>query len=195
MDSRLKLIVDTFGADKFKINEPLADITALKVGGPAKLFFIAFTQNEIIRLITYCKTLKVPVMVFGTGSKMMVSDKGYEGLVIKNRTRGIKIASIKGKVSKVGIGVDEAMVEVESGVSMNNFIDFLKGQGLLYEEFVDIPGSIGGNLFLNAVLQGKAQEIKVLNLNGKVDNIKPYEVSLNKHIILSTVLKIKAKEF
>lgn len=192
MDNKLKLIKDTFGFDKFKVDESFAGITALKVGGPAKLFVIAFTQNEIIKLITYCRQLKVPFMIFGTGSKMMISDKGFDGLVIKNRTRGIKIASIKGKVSRVGIGVDEAMVEVESGVSMNNFTDYLKAQGLLYGDFTNIPGSIGGNLFLNQVLQSRAQEIKVLNLNGKVENRKPYEVSLSKHIILSAVLKIKA---
>lgn len=195
MQNKLKLIVDTFGADKFKFNEPLSDITTLKIGGPAKLLFIAFTENEIIKLVSFCRQLKVPFLVFGTGTKMMISDKGFDGVVIKNRTRNIKIASIKGKVSKIGIGVDEVMIEVESGVSMSSFIDFLKAQGLLYDEFVSIPGSIGGNLFLNQTLQSKAQKIKILDLNGKIDSIKPYEVSLSKHIILSTVLKIKAKEF
>ncbi len=194
MDNRLKLIVDTFGIDKFKFDESLSEITALKVGGPAKLFFIAFTQNEIIKLVSFCRQLKVPFMIFGTGSKMMISDKGFDGLVIKNRTRNIKIASIKGKVSKIGIGVDEVMMEVESGVSINNFIDFLKAQGLFFEEFASLTGTIGGNLFLNAALQSKTQEINVLNLNGKVEIIKPFEVSLSKHIILSAVLKIKAKD-
>ena len=193
MQDKLKLIKDTFGADKFRDDVLMADITFLKVGGPTKIFFIAFSQNEIIKLVNYCRLLKVPFMIFGTGSKMMISDKGFDGLVIKNRTRDIKIASIKGKVSKVGVGVDEAMVEVESGVSISNFTDFLKNHGLLYEEFIDMPGTIGGNLFLNQSLQSKAQDIKVLNLKGKVENCKPYEVFLGKHIILSAILKMKAK--
>ena len=94
MDSRFKLLVDTFGKDKFKFNEPLAPFTTLKIGGPAKLFFIVFSINEIIKLVNFCRQLKLPFLLFGTGSKVLISDKGFEGLVIKNRTRNLKVLSI-----------------------------------------------------------------------------------------------------
>mgnify|MGYP001610630665 CR=1 FL=1 len=41
MDSKLKLIVDSLGKDRFKFNEPLKDYTASGIGGSARLFFIA----------------------------------------------------------------------------------------------------------------------------------------------------------
>lgn len=194
MDSKLKLITDTFGTDKVKLNVPLSDFTALKLGGPAKLFFIAFTQAEIIKLISFCRTLKIPFFIFGTGTKIMMSDNGFNGVVIKNRTRNIKILSIKGKVSKIGIGVEEVLIEVESGVSIDTFIEFLKHQGLAYIEFESISGSIGGNLFLNQTLQNRLENIKVLNENGKIEEIKKNDLNLRKHVILSAVFKIKSSQ-
>ncbi len=189
----MKLIIDTFGVDKIQVGVPLSDFTALKVGGKAKAFFVAFTQNEIVKLINFCRTLKLPFFIFGTGSKIMMSDNGFDGLVIKNRTRDIKILSIKGKVSRVGIGVEEVLVEVESGVGIETFIEFLKVQGLIFVEFEGIVGSIGGNLYLNWALQERVENIKVLSENGKIEEIKKNDLSLKKHVILSAVFKIKSK--
>src|SRR3990172_3378489 len=112
MDSKFKLIVDSIGKDRFKFNEPLKDYTASGVGGPAKLFFIAFTERELVNIVSMCRQLKLPHFLFGTGSKIMISDLGFDGLVIKNRTKNIQTVSVKGKVTKFGIGVDEALIEV-----------------------------------------------------------------------------------
>lgn len=193
MDSKYKLIIDSFGKDRFKSDEMLKDYTSLGVGGPAKLFFIAFTTNELIKIVDMCKRLKLPFFLFGTGSKMMMSDQGFWGLVIKNRTKSIEVISIKGKATRVGIGVEEALVEVDSGVSIAKFMEFLEGQNLLYEEFTNIPGSIGGNLFVSKILQSKIKSIKVLSSDEEVLEIGPNELRLRKHIILSAVFKIKAK--
>lgn len=194
MDSKLKLIVDSFGKDRFKFNEPLKEYTALSIGGPAKLFFIAFTISELVKILKMCRELSLPFFLFGTGSKMMISDQGFDGLVIKNRTKNIQTVSVKGKVSKFGIGIDEALIEVDSGVSVGKFVEFLNSQGLSSEEFLNIPGSIGGSIFLIKSLQSKAKSIKVLDLNSEIDEISAEQLSLKKHIILSAVFRVKAKD-
>lgn len=193
MDSKIKLIADSFGRDRVKLNEPLKDHAALQVGGPANLFFIALTESEMVKMINTCRQLKVPLFLFGTGSKIMISDRGFNGVVIKNRTSNIKVVSVKGKVSKYGIGVAEALVEVASGVSINKFVEFLDSQNFNSLEFSGIPGSIGGNLFLNRALQEKVESIKVIDANCKLIKITAKELSLNKHLIISTVFRIKAK--
>lgn len=193
MDNKFKLIIDTFGKDRFKFNEPLADYTPLGVGGPARLFFIAFTTQQLVKIIDMCRQLNLPYFLFGTGSKMMISDLGFDGLVIKNRTKKIQTVSVKGKVTKFGIGVDEALIEVESGVSMNKWIEYLDSQGLESTEFVSIPGSIGGSLFFSRFLQTLVKSIKVLDLDSEVQSINILNLSPEKHIILSVVFKIKAK--
>lgn len=193
MDSKFKLIIDSFGKERFKFDEPLKDYVSLGFGGGAKLFFIAFSQDELIKIINMCRDLDTPFFIFGTGSKMMISERGFPGLVIKNRTKNITILSVKGKATRIGVGIDQALVEVESGVSLNKFCEFLKSQNLVYEEFENIPGSIGGNLFISKLLQMRAKSIKVLTLEQDILEIEPAELRLNRHIILSAVFRIKAK--
>lgn len=193
MDNKLKLIVDSFGADRFKFNEPIKNYTASGIGGPAKVFFIAFTDRELIKIISSCRELKVPYFIFGTGSKIMISDTGFDGLMVKNRTKNIQTVSVKGKVTKYGIGVDEALIEVESGVSINKWMEYLDAQGLQSSEFGGIPGTIGGNLFYSKFLQNRAKSIKVLDLESKLLQINAETLSPKKHIIVSAVFRIKAK--
>lgn len=191
---KFKLIIDSIGRDRFKFDEPISSYTALNIGGPAKLFFIAFTTQELIKIINMCRDLNLPYFLFGTGSKIMISDQGFEGLVIKNRTKNIQTVSVKGKVSRLGIGVKEALVEVESGVSMNKFAESLEMQNLLSEGFKGVSGSVGGNLFVSVFLQLQASSIKVLGQDSTVVEIDPGSLSLKKHIILSAVFKVKAKD-
>lgn len=193
MDNKFKLIIDSFGRDRFKFDEPIKDYTALEMGGAAKLFFIAFSKQELIKIISMCKSLKLPYFLFGTGSKIMISDEGFDGLVIKNRTKSIEVLSIKGKATRVGIGLEEALIEVESGVSIGKFVEFLELQGLSSVEFASIPGSIGGNLFISRILQNKVKSIKVLALGEEIEEIGMEELRLTKHIVLSAILRLRAK--
>ncbi len=193
MDNKIKLIADTFGREKFKFDEQVSSHTALSVGGPAKLFFVAVTPREIVRIVTESRRLKLPFLIFGTGSKMMISDPGFSGLVIKNRTKNINTVSVKGKATRYGIGVEEALVEVESGGSINKFCEYLDSQGLASSGLLRLPGSIGGNLFLSSFLQTKVKSIKVLDLASEVDEIAVRDLSPKKHIILSAIFRIKAK--
>ena len=193
MDNKYKLIIDSFGKDRFKFNEPLKDHTALGVGGIVKLFFIAFTISELVKLIEICRQLKLSFFIFGKGSKIMISDEGFEGLIIQNRTKNISTISIKGKASKLGIGIEEALIEVDSGVNILKLSEYLNLNGLSSIEISSIPGSLGGNLFINGILQSKTKSIKVLNLDSEVEEIEVRQLSLRKHIILSAVLKFKAK--
>lgn len=193
MDNKFKLIVDSFGSDRFKFDEPIKDYTSLGVGGPAKLFFIAFTTQELIKIINMCRQLKLQFFLIGTGSKIMISDNGFNGLIIKNRTKNIQTISVKGRVTKFGIGVEEALIEVEAGVSIQKFVEFLNLQRLQSEEFGNLPGSIGGGLFISNILQSKVKSIKVLSLDSEIEEILPEQLRLEKHIILSAVLRVKAK--
>lgn len=194
MDNKFKLIVDSFGIDRFKFNEPLKNYTALNLGGPAKVFFISFSTHELVKIIKMCRSLKLPFFIFGTGSKIMISDLGIDGLVIKNRTKNIKTISVKGKVTKFGIGVEEALVEVDSGVSVKKFAEFLESQKLASKEFLGLPGTIGGNLFLSRLLQSKVKSIKILDSRSEIEEISAESLALKKHIILSAVFKIKASD-
>lgn len=195
MDSKYKLIIDSFGSNRFKLNEPLSEHSALKVGGSATLFFMAFTTAEIVRMVDACRDLELPYLIYGTGSKMAIPDKGFAGLVIQNKTKNIEIVSIKGKVSKDGIGVDQALIKVDSGVTVSAMVAFLQKQGLLYQDFVNVPGSIGGNVLLQKAFQNKVETIEIINEHGEIEVIAYNLLHIRKHVILSVALRIKSGLF
>ena len=68
---------------KFRKNVPLKNYTTFKIGGPAKYFFEAKRKEELIEAIKLAKKLKLPFFILGGGSNLLVSDKGFDGLVIK----------------------------------------------------------------------------------------------------------------
>ena len=67
----------------FQKNVSLKNYTTFKIGGRAKYFFIAKTKEDLIGAITMAKKLRLPFFIFGGGSNILISDKGFKGLVIK----------------------------------------------------------------------------------------------------------------
>ncbi len=80
---------------RFKRNEPLAKHTTFKIGGPADLFFVAKNSQDLKKAVQSAQKLKIPYFVLGRGSNLLVSDKGFRGLVIKNNTSRIRISGEK----------------------------------------------------------------------------------------------------
>jgi UDP-N-acetylmuramate dehydrogenase len=194
MENKLKLIADSLGSDRVKFDEPIKDHTASRLGGPASLFLVAATTTEIKRIIGLVRQLKLPILVFGSGSKMAISDQGFKGVVLKNRTQNISVVGVKGKVSKVGIGVSEAIIEADSGVTIAKLVEFLNKQNLSTELIKDIPGTVGGNVSFNKALQELVQKIKIINQIGEIEDIEKEELDFRNQIILSVVFKFRPKE-
>lgn len=61
----------------------LKNYTTFRIGGPAKYFFVAGTKNDLLKALTVAKKLGLPFFILGGGSNLLVSDKGFNGLVIK----------------------------------------------------------------------------------------------------------------
>ncbi len=66
-----------------KTNIPLKNYTTFRIGGPAKYFFVAKNEKDLIKAILLAKKINLPFFILGGGSNVLVSDKGYNGLVIK----------------------------------------------------------------------------------------------------------------
>src|SRR3989344_2948829 len=86
-------------------DEPLSKHTYFKIGGSAKLFFEAKNTEDFLLALQTAHKLKIPTVVLGGGANVLVSDKGFDGLVIKNRTDGIKLVGIKGTIIGGSTGV------------------------------------------------------------------------------------------
>jgi FAD/FMN-containing dehydrogenase len=191
MDSKLQSLAQTFGTHRIKFNEPMADHVLSKLGGPAEAFFIATNQNELTEILNAVHELQIPYFIFGSGTKTFVSPNGLKGLVIKNRTSGLKIGAVKGKVGREGIGVEEAMVEIDSGVSLGKLNEFLAAQNLQLIHDVSNYATLGGSIWFVPHLLERVQKLNIWD-KGQVYEVTPDELNRTNHIVLSAILKIKA---
>jgi UDP-N-acetylmuramate dehydrogenase len=141
----------------------LSSYTTLGIGGPAKYLREVKTQKEIISLIKTCKKNNINYIVIGEGSDLLVSDHGFDGLVIVNKVRRIKHKR-------------ENFV-VQAGTNLQKFIDYVIKNGYQgIEKMSGIPGSVGGAIFGNAGAYGQTISDKITTVkafDGK--DIKKYE--------------------
>lgn len=191
MKEKIKLLEQALGKSRIKLNEPLKYHTENGVSGNAECFYIATNLKELERALNLAYELKIPFSLIGAGTKMILTDQLLKGFVIKNRTSGIKISGVKGKVSTKGIGVDEALVEVESGVSLGKVNEFLKEQGLAQINFPIVANAtVGGSLYVLPSLAEMAQKIKVWS-EARVFDIDILDLERG-DIILSTIFIVKS---
>lgn len=193
ISNKYKLLIYELGDIRVKTDVNLTDQISSGLGGVARAFYIATSEKELIKAIDVCKELSIDFLLVGTGSKIAISPGGFEGLVIKNRNDNVRIFGIKGKVSKLGLGVEEASLEVGSGRSINSLIEYISGQGLKgLEQMAIMEGSVGGNFYFSKALQQLAKQVRVYTKNGSTKMKLASEVDKS-DIILSVVLRLKAK--
>jgi len=80
-DKDLSRIASLLG-DRVTQNEPLAQYTTYRVGGAASLFMRVLTVEDLHSLSRALSKVKVPVVVIGRGSNMLVSDRGFRGIAV-----------------------------------------------------------------------------------------------------------------
>ncbi|MBU4304270.1 MAG: UDP-N-acetylmuramate dehydrogenase [Candidatus Omnitrophica bacterium] len=123
-----------------KIDEPLSAHTSIKIGGPAKFFFIPADGGELRFLLRFLKDESIPACILGNGSNLLVTDERLSVAVIQLNSEYFK-----------NIEYDDALVFAGSGVLLANFVSFAAANGLSGCEFLaGIPGTIGGALVTNA---------------------------------------------
>lgn len=126
-------------------DEPLAKWSTLRVGGPAWGLVEPESIGEVHQLVAGCREAGLPWLVIGGGSNLLVSDRGFPGLVL---VLGRKFGTIRaGGFDSEG----RMLVTVEAGCRLAKLVNWCQAQGLSGLEFAaGIPGSIGGAVMMNA---------------------------------------------
>src|ERR1039458_4468141 len=73
-------------------NKPLAPFTTFGIGGPARWFVDAASEDEIVEAAAWARERGLALFVLGGGSNLLVSDAGFDGLVLRVGLRGIAVA-------------------------------------------------------------------------------------------------------
>jgi UDP-N-acetylmuramate dehydrogenase len=157
-----------FTKEALKRNYSLKDLTTFKIGGKADLFFVAETKEAMQEAVKYAQAQKLPVLLIGGGSNLVISDQGVEGLVILN--------SIK-NLSKVDL--EECTIELSTGFELAELVKLAQNHSLSgAEPFAGIPGTLGGGICGNAGAYGKSLsnilvEAEILTAEGELKKVTP----------------------
>lgn len=140
----------------------LNEYTTFKIGGPADYFFAAKNAEDVRSAIAWAKSRHLPIFVLGGGSNLLVSDKGFRGLVIKNEIRGMKFE--EGGSNEAG---DKVRFEIGAGEVWDEIVSFSVARkycGL--ENLSGIPGTVGGATVQNAGAYGAELKDYVISVSG-----------------------------
>lgn len=125
--------------DFIEENVPLSQFTTFRVGGPARYFLIARSFNELKSGIYFALDREVPLLFLGKGSNLLVSDKGFKGMVIK---LGGDFNSINRDGQKLVCGAG-ALLAYAAREAVSGSLSGL-------EWAAGIPGTVGGAAKMNA---------------------------------------------
>jgi len=129
-----------------KENVPLAPLTTMGVGGPARFFVEAMTADEVREALAYAKSHKLAVFVLGGGSNLIVADAGWPGLVLRVAIAGIN--------HRHGHGT--AFFDVGAGEDWDGFVAAtVQHRCAGIECLSGIPGSVGGTPVQNVGAYGQ----------------------------------------
>jgi UDP-N-acetylmuramate dehydrogenase len=138
INKRQQEIERRLGPERVEHNVRLAPFTTFKIGGPADHFFRARTPQELATAISSARELEIPFFLLGLGANILIGDKGYRGLVIRNEVQGIE-------------RVDDVRVKAGAGVEVfHDLIEATVSQGLGgLHHYVGIPSTVGGAIWQN----------------------------------------------
>lgn len=177
----------------------MANHTSYKIGGPAKYFAEVSNIDDLLTVIDWAKNNKIEWFVIGSGSNLLVSDDGFDGLIIK----------LVEDFCQITYNQEQNLYICGAGVSLGKLVNFCKSNSLIGSEFLcGIPGKIGGAVKMNAGLKtdwisSLIKWVKILNNDGSVCAYDKNEITWkyrhssidNDQIILEVGIRLnKAKD-
>ena len=168
----LKELASFMEAEDIKTNEMMNKHTSFRVGGPAKVFLTVHTEEVLKNILLALKRYELPYFVLGNGSNLLVSDEGYDGVMIylgeefseveiKGTQIRAKAATLLGKVARMAMEEELAGLEFAAG----------------------IPGSLGGGVVMNAGAYGGElsqviTKVRAMNPEGEILELEKEQLLL-----------------
>ncbi len=134
-----KLIGEIAGRDNVKIDEKMSNHTSFKIGGPADVFVTPPDFESLKNIFMMLNSNKIPMLVMGNGTNLIVRDKGIRGVVVK----------LKDNMS--GYELTEDGIAAQAGILLSRLSRIALENQLTGLEFAEgIPGTLGGAVTMNA---------------------------------------------
>ncbi|MGD0631057.1 MAG: FAD-binding protein [Terracidiphilus sp.] len=134
-------------------NKPLAPFTTFGIGGPARWFVEAASEDEIVEATGWARERELPLFVLGGGSNLLVSDAGFDGLVLRIAWKGI--LAPKGTHPKTE-PEGPWFYGVAAGEDWDSFVEYaVRDNCAGIECLAGIPGTVGGTPVQNVGAYGQ----------------------------------------
>jgi UDP-N-acetylmuramate dehydrogenase len=178
----------------YKVDEPLAKHTTIRIGGPASFMVFPKREDELLEIVKNITELDIPWYVVGGGSNLLCADEGYPGVVINLR-------SMKGIAERSLVPDATLFLEVLAGTMVGEVISFARKKGYSGLEFLaGVPATVGGAVRMNAGAYGRSfsmlvRRVKLL-INGKIEDYEPkdsdwtYRSFRKEGIVVSATLEL-----
>ena len=145
-DSKSAALERALGRDRILRNVLLGPFTTFKIGGPGDLFFEARSADELAKALLVARELELSHFVLGLGANILIGDRGFRGLVIRNVASGHEFSP-------------DGHLRTDSGAIVKDLIQEavrLGWSGL--EHYVGIPSTVGGAIWQNLHFLSPAPE-------------------------------------
>ncbi|MCX6766088.1 MAG: UDP-N-acetylmuramate dehydrogenase [Candidatus Moranbacteria bacterium] len=180
---------------EIKKNVLMKNYTTFRIGGPAKFFAEVKSKEELLEALKYAKDNKLDFFILGGGSNLLVSDKGFSGIVIK--------------IHDTSYMIHNTLIKCDAGIPLALVVNLATQNSLSGMEWAaGIPGTIGGAIRGNAGAFGGCvadviDTVKALDTNNlqpvtyrKEDCQFKYKNSIFKQdpnlIIMSAIIKLQS---
>lgn len=190
-------LLQVLDEEKIKVDEPMKGHVTFRVGGPADFFVTPGDSEELAEVLKCCAKYKMPYYIIGNGSNLLVSDKGYRGVVIQLFR------------SMSGIRCEGTVLTAEAGALLSSVASRALEEGLTGFEFAaGIPGTLGGACVMNAGAYGGEMKdvlktVTVLTSEGECITLQREELELGyrtsviakrNYIVLKAEIELKEGE-
>ena len=153
-------------------DEPMKKHTTFRIGGPADVFVMPRTIEEVSKALEICRQEQLPYFILGNGSNLLVSDQGYRGVIIQ-LDRNMEEITVDGTEIRAAAGALLSSIAVAARRASLAGFEFAGG----------IPGTLGGAVVMNAGAYGGEmkdvlKEVTVMTGNGEIRVIPASELEM-----------------
>jgi len=173
--------------------EPLAPHTSFRIGGPADVYAYPADLEDLQRVVRFSEEEDIPRFIIGRGSNILISDKGFRGIVIDLQDAWSFIR------------VENCTVTVGGGAGLTDLLENLRDHELSgLENLIGIPGTVGGALRMNAGAFGveifdRLLTIEVMEPTGEVVRLRKDQINYGyrrgitpgRRVLLSATLELQ----
>ena len=167
-----KTLCEINGAGNVLRDEPMKKHTTFRIGGPARCFCLPQTAAQLAETVEACEEAGEPWYILGNGSNVLVSDDGYDGVVIQ-LFHNFEAVRIEG-----------CLMELEAGVLLVKAARLAAREGLTGLEFASgIPGTLGGARKDGKLLRLKREELEL--------GYRTSVIAREGYVVLSVLLELR----